>query len=510
MFLLLGLTLGLTLLSLFCYYRRHDRAAIGALMGAGLSLRLVMATVDPFLHDFDEKYHALVAKNMLADWTTPILRLHPVLPYNYQTWCCNHIWVHKQPLFLWQMTLSMHLFGVSELAVRLPSVLLTTLLIWPVYRIGKLAYNRAAGYFTALLLVFAQYQLELISGGQSVDHSDIAFLFYITASIWAYVESQQPGARVWRWSLLAGLLAGAATLCKWLPGLVVYAGWGLTLLSTPARRRQPAEYLRLGASGLVALAVFLPWQLYIHHRFPVESAYEQQFSAIHFWKAVEGQGGPWYFYFRNLFYQYQWLLPFIVGGLVLALRRPRPALRPLLLICAVVFLFFSAAATKMPSYTYIVSPLLLLLVGIVCAESEQHLLGSGTRAATVGWTLLLLLIVLLNLRPDALLKHHTLRFAKSSRTFREQKLQHTAVYRQLDALVPPGYVVFNTTALEDVEAMFYSSRNVYSWWPTEAEYRSLRARGIRLATFPDHGQQVLPAYMRGPDVLVIKAPLQSW
>lgn len=506
---LLWATALLTLLSLVYYRKQQDGPAVGTLMAAGLCLRFFMARVDPFLHDFDEKYHALVAKNMLTDWARPVLRAQPVLPYDFQTWCCNHVWVHKQPLFLWQMAASMQLFGVNEWAVRLPSAVLSTLLIGPVYRLGKLTVSRAVGYWAALLVTFAHYQLELISGWQSVDHNDAVFLVYVTASVWAYVEGRQPGARLGWWNVLVGLLAGAAVLCKWLPGLVVFAAWGLDILLSPVRRQQLAEYAWLGASTLVALAVFLPWQRYIHQQFPVESAFEQDFAARHFWEAVEGQGGPWYFYITNLWYQYQWLVLLIGAGLGLCWRQQRPALRPVLLVCGVVFTFFSCSATKMPSYTYVVSPLLLLVAAVACAEGTRWL-----RART-SWALapatLLALVLVIDLRPDALLKHHTTGpFAKPKlRAQRQQKLQHTAIYRQLDALVPAGYVVFNAPSLEDVDAMFYSHRNVYAWWPSEAEYRALQAKGINIAALADHAGQTLPAYMREPTVLIIRQPLEA-
>lgn len=124
-----------------------------------------------------------------------------------------------------------------------------------------------------MLFALAHYPLELTSGWQSVDHADVAFLCYVTVSLWAYYESRRADAHPWRWALLTGLLAGAAVLCKWLPGLVVFVAWGADIMASSARRREGREYGRLLAAA-VALVVVLPWQLYIRQHFPLESAFE--------------------------------------------------------------------------------------------------------------------------------------------------------------------------------------------------------------------------------------------
>ena len=508
---LFALSAALLVISMIRYQRGHLHQAVIILMGAAMCLRLGVAVLDPFLHDWDERFHALVAKNLLSDWSRPLLRAIPVLPYDYQQWCCNHVWLHKQPLFLWQIAGSFWLFGVNEVALRLPSVLLGTLIIWPIYRLGCLTFGPPVGYRAALLFALAYYPLELTSGWQSVDHSDLAFLVYVTASLWAYYESRRSGARPVVWSLLVGLFAGMAVLCKWLPGLVVYAAWSVDLVVSSARRGQAREYGWLLTSAAVALAVFLPWQLYVHHRFPLESAFEQLYASKHFSQVLEDKGGPWYFYLTNLWYQFQWMvLPVAAGlGLLLTPQFRRWPLLPLLVSCGIVFVFFSLAATKMVSYTYMVAPLLLLLAVAAWVECSQWLSKRGAAWSGAATLLLTVVMVVIDLRPTALLKHHTAQYASAPvKQARQRKIQHTAIYRQLDQLVPPGYVVFNVPPLEDVEALFYSHRNVYAWWPAESEYRALQSKGIGIAVFAGPGSPALPVYMQEPNVLLIKAQLE--
>jgi 4-amino-4-deoxy-L-arabinose transferase-like glycosyltransferase len=98
------------------YYSKHDKikSAVLLVVLAGFIIRCFVAS-DPYLHPWDERYHALVAKNIISEPLKPTLYEDPVLPYNYKQWHKNHIWVHKQPMPLWMMAASMNVFGVNEL-----------------------------------------------------------------------------------------------------------------------------------------------------------------------------------------------------------------------------------------------------------------------------------------------------------------------------------------------------------------------------------------------------------
>ena len=61
----------------------------------GFGLRAYSAS-DRYLHNWDERYHALVAKNMIEHPLRPTLYENPVLPFDSKDWERNHIWLHKQ------------------------------------------------------------------------------------------------------------------------------------------------------------------------------------------------------------------------------------------------------------------------------------------------------------------------------------------------------------------------------------------------------------------------------
>ena len=492
----LAATTLLTGFSLVAWQQGNYGRALLLLMAAAFALRLLMAGLDPFLHDWDERYHAIVARNLMSEPFRPRLHPAPLLPYDYKAWCCNYIWLHKQPLFMWQMALSMKLFGVSAFTLRLPSVLLSTLLLYPVYRLGALLFNRDSGYLAAFLVMFAFYQLEQVSGLIGMDHNDVAFMCYVTASVWAYAEyraSEQP----WRWAVAVGVLAGAAVLCKWLVGLVVFAVWGLSLLLDPARRRKMSEYGRLIAAGTVAALVFLPWQLYTAWRFPSESSYERIYNARHFSEVLENQANPWYYHFKLMPIHYG-LVALLIGlgiGLALRLHRDRPW-GPTLAVVGIIYLFFTLAATRMYSYVYVVSPLLLVFGGLALAHG-QHWLAARVRHPAPWLMVGALAVVLISARPWGIVTAHFLEGSYGLHQVplnREVRTANAMLYQQLAQDVPADYTIFNAPSGSEVEVMFYSGRNAYSWLPPEADMRRLSAAGTRFAFFPSFGNQGLPTF----------------
>ena len=69
----------------------------------------------------DEPRYAQVAREMLErrDWITPVLG--------------GHAWLEKPPLYYWQAMLAYSIFGVSDIAARIPSAFDATLLVIAVY-----------------------------------------------------------------------------------------------------------------------------------------------------------------------------------------------------------------------------------------------------------------------------------------------------------------------------------------------------------------------------------------
>ncbi|MDW8273533.1 MAG: glycosyltransferase family 39 protein, partial [Chitinophagales bacterium] len=246
-----------------------------------------------------------VAKNLTFDLLHPTLYKTPLLPYDFRDWSGNHTWIHKQPLFLWLISLSIKLFGVTEKAVRLPSLVMVSTMVLMMYRVAGLLSNHRAAFITALLISSHYTYLQNMSGIFLVDHNNIAFLFFVTASFACWLEFEFLGKAIWLYVM--GLAVGCAILVKWLVGLLVFVPFVVLHLFI----KKDLLSRKVGVPFLISLfivsLIVIPWQLYCYLRFPDEFLYEMSFNAKHIWQALEGHKGGWDFYFKNLSSDYEGL-----------------------------------------------------------------------------------------------------------------------------------------------------------------------------------------------------------
>lgn len=458
-------------------------------------IRYYIAMLDPFLHSWDEHFHALVARNMMDSPFVPRLRKGQLPPFDYKAWCCNDIWLHKQPLFLWQMALSMKLFGVSLLGMRLPSILMGAVMVPVLYHIGRMvSLSRSACFIAAALFSCCYYHLELVSGYYGMDHNDIAFSFYVLMSIWAYLHYEHK--RTWKWALLTGAFAGCAILCKWLPGLLVYSGWSLVLLVPGQQRDIKRAVLHLAGSLTVAVCIALPWQLYILRYFPVEAKYEYAFSSRHIREAIEGHSGSWSYYFET-FPQYFgpvvcWLVPF---GLALFLlqkhpdRRPRAALAGMFVTST--FFYSFIAQTKVHAYLIPIVPIGYIAIAYGTEFCLQFL--RQRRFRLLAAMLVLVVFSVLTLQPGAIRSNHS-----PDSPQRNAIIARTKVYRDLKNYVRPGTsVIMIVPAWEEIDVMFFNPGiTAHSWAPDSAYFEKYIKRGDTVGFFPAHNGYAAPAYVR--------------
>jgi 4-amino-4-deoxy-L-arabinose transferase len=468
--------------------------------------------LDPYLNLWDERFHALVAKNLLQHPLTPTLYNDPVISMNYDRWDRSIIWLHKQPLFLWQMALSYKLFGISEFTTRLPSVVLGCLLLLISYRTGKLLMNENVGFFTAFLFGTSYYLVELISSRIEVDHNDVSFLFYVSASIWAWLEyiSSRSKIRIF----LIGLFSAFAILCKWMVGLSVYSGWliyAVLIFFNKERNRKPAtrSLTDLLFALFTTIAIVLPWQLYILHHYPTEALLAYKAMAVHFTSVVEGHGARWWFYLENLKVSYgiigTLLLPF---ALFITIRKmkSKPVAISFFVIPLFVYLFFTLAVTKMSSYTFMVSLPILISVGSLMDD----LFGYIRRIAMPEFLRRLCLILILSVFGFINLRYFTIREKQSlsgpymhcSSVYRYNK----KVFESLKTSVPSNAVVFNLKGRTYIDCMFYSGLPAYNFIPTIDQYRELKRKN-KIPVIFNHFGQKLPTYLQEDRSIIIRSEL---
>lgn len=439
--------------------------ALVLLMLAALVLRLVCAG-DLFLHQWDERFHALVAKNLLENPLKPILYKETPFDYDYRDWTANHVWLHKQPLPLYTMAASMFVFGVNEFALRLPSVLLSTLLVYLVFYIGRYFYAARVGFIAAFLASIHGLIIELSAGRVTTDHVDVFFLFFITLGMYfsvRFVETNQN-----RFLPLVALSTALAILSKWLPALIVLPF--LAVLMLYSKRFSWANLTKKLAFvlGLIVLFVF-PWQVYTHLQFPLEAKWEQEYNLRHFWEVIEGHSGAFYYHIdkiRMLFGDlvYIPLLWFVYKSIKKWRTRKANALLVWFILPLV---FFSIATSKMQGYTLPTAPVIF----IATALFVDFVWRLRNRMKYRVFTLFVLsLFLLLPIRYS----------------FERMKLHEGMANKHLSAQIPKKYkhtlpeksIVFQVE--DPISFMFYSNALAYSFSIPPEKRDELIGEGYRI------------------------------
>jgi len=499
--LIIGLILLFASLVTFQYQEKKKLSIVLLLLG-GFSVRLFTALLNSHLNLWDEQFHALVAKNMMDAPFFPTLYKNPVLPFDQTSWVGGHIWLHKQPLFLWQMALSMKIFGVNTLAMRLPSMIMSTIIIFFIYRIGTISINKIAGFFGALFFALSNFVLEITAGTIHTDHNDIAFLFYVSASIWAWIEYETSNlSRKRYFLLLIGLFSGCAILVKWLTGLLVFSGWGLSIILSKERRWKWVHYRNLLISLFIAVIVFLPWQIYILNAFPTVSHYEFSLNAKHFFEVIEGHGGDFWWHFdiaKEIYGINIYLLLFCTGIFFISLNN-RLFKTAFVTYIVLVYLFFGIAATKMIAFTFCVSFLLYLAMGATIDKLLKIIILNPEylqkKIYNVIYTTLVLAILSgFNLDIEKIQENHTM-WEKDETSFFYKRLSTTPDIKNLAEKfgITKDHVIFNCEPDDNIPIMFFNDvAAAYSFIPDFNTYTHLKQKGHKIAIF-NNGE--LPSYL---------------
>jgi 4-amino-4-deoxy-L-arabinose transferase-like glycosyltransferase len=489
-----ALAAALYALALQRYRRGRVVASLGLILAAGGVLRLFAGT-DLALHPWDERFHALVAKRLLDHPLTPTLYDPPLLPFDYRDWLGNHVWLHKPPLALWTLAAGLKIFGINEIALRLPSLALSTGAVALTWILGRRFFGEGAALLAAFFHSVNGLLIELAAGRRVADHVDALLITLIEAAV-VVAAYRTPSPSVGRLAAIGGI-TGLALLTKSFPALLVPAVW----LAWHVDRARPLRTLReLTIIGITMAAVALPWTIYTFTTFPAEAAWEQSYGLRHLTERLEEAPiSPW-FYVKHAprFFGELFVVPlvwFLWRGMTgRESRNQDGTLRAqsdwggIAVYALLPFLVFSLAATKLPAYVAIGAPGLFLIQGAFCAWLlERASRGGGTRQR---WYVAVVLLVM------AFSMKYTV---EAIRPFRSRE-RHPGWVRSLRALNTAERrgpaVLFNTS--RPIEAMFYTPYTAYERIPVESDVEDLQRRGyeVLICQAPD-----LPPYVhRNPAV----------
>ena len=367
------------------FLRHRPRLSLALLLLTALVLRCFSASAN-YLHPWDERYHALVAKHLFEHPLTPTLYDTALLPYNPSDWETNHVWLHKPPLALWLMAACVKLFGAIPFVIRIPSIVLSTLGIALTWSIARRLFNQRIAFLAALFHALCGILIAQSSGWFSTDHMDTIFIFFIELGIFFAVLQREKFR--WRYVVLAGVAIGLALLTKWAAAMIVFPVWLALMWHYQSLWKTALAGLVMFA---IAMAMAEPWQIHTRHAFPTEYKIESQYNWQHLFVAVEGHNGPWYYHLGKAYEFYGAMVyPAMILAILLFFRRRLPkGTGPILLWFGITYVVFTLAATKMGGYVLIAAPAVFILMALVLAYLQDQ---AEQKRETKPWVAILFMI----------------------------------------------------------------------------------------------------------------------
>lgn len=228
-----------------------SRALLTVLAAAVLG-RVLTLGVYPLM-DTTEARYAEIARKMveLNDWVTPWF------DYGVPFWA-------KPPLSFWLTSASFKLFGINEIAARLPHWLVGMAVAWLVWDLSARRSRREALYASALLV--GSMLFFVAAGAVMTDMTLVLSTTLAMRGFWLGLHGTDAERKRERWLLFVA--AGIGLLAKGPIAVVLMAlpiaGWALTTRNVATACRGLPWF----QGGLVALAIALPWYALAEWRTP--------------------------------------------------------------------------------------------------------------------------------------------------------------------------------------------------------------------------------------------------
>jgi len=308
------------------------------------------------LWDREEGKHATTSKEMVLsdDWVTTTLN--------------GEKFYDKTVLHNWFVALSYLVFGFTALAARLPAAVLGLGCVMVTYLLGRRIFGPTTGFVAGMILATSGLFISL---ARSVVH-DISLVFFVSLALFFFFFGFTSEERRKTYFFLFYGALGFAVLAKGpigllLPGLII----GLFLLLKG--KLSFLKEMQIGWGILIFLVIAAPWYVLISLR---NSDYAGYFfienNIMRFLSPHARHARPIWFYFPVLmggFSPWSFFLPI---ALIHAFRGGWKNMNEgtlfLVLWFSVIFLFFTAASSKSPTYILPLFPSASLLVGILWCE----------------------------------------------------------------------------------------------------------------------------------------------
>ncbi len=304
---------------------------------------------------WDEAIYAKISKNMLLKDS-----------YLIPSWNGIDAWFEKPPFYMWATSFFMKILGVSSFAVRVSSAIFGFSTVLLNYLFSKKLFGKAVGFLSALVLLTTFHFLYYSRIGML----DVTLTFFITLSMYLYWEAKD-SKRVILW-VLSGMSIGLAVLTKGVVGLLPFAVIGiyeLFMLLLVQKKLSFALFGKYIALVVSALVVFMPWHIFMHFEFG--NTFFNTYIGYHVLErashAIEDKGRPFFWYLEVLRVSMRtwYIVLFVAYPFALITTPLKKSKKHLFLVVwsLCIFVFFSAAKSKLVWYIMPIYPVLAIIIG---------------------------------------------------------------------------------------------------------------------------------------------------
>lgn len=278
------------------------------------------------------------------------------------------MWNTKPPLLIWSQVAAMHVFGVGELAVRLPAAIAAAATGVVLWAICALHYRRPWTGFLAGAVMASLKPYVVNHTGRTGDYDSMLAFFLTSYCLSAFMYATTDGRR--RWIALFWTCAALAVLTKGVAGLLLFPAVLLFVViegKFVRVLREPATYVGalgflLAAGGYYVLREQANpgyWRAVVTNEIVgryVEGLGTARGSFLFYVDAIRGGEAYWIWL----------LLPAYAAGVLISRAREIRQLTIFNLIVVTSFwLVISAGRTKMEWYALPLFPFFALQIGIL-------------------------------------------------------------------------------------------------------------------------------------------------
>jgi len=331
------------------------------------SLLFLFGLGNTIIIDYDEGVYAEVSREMY-------LESEPVIPL-----LNGEEFFEKPPMLYWAQMLGYKLFGTNALGARVVNALCGLATVMIIFFSARIPLgNRTA--FNCSLILGSSFLFVYLSRVAMTDMLLTMFLTITLVSSWYGVERalRGHGGHVLFW--IGCLAAGCAMLSKGAIGALFPVVTAVVYLASINRIGLLFKKNWLPPGAFILVAVGFSWYLLLGFQHPDGFSFMKELFMKHhvgrFSQAMEGHSGPVYFYIIVLLLGFlPWFsyLPLaVVHAPVLSSQDPASRfIRLFVIFSAVVFIFFSIAATKLPNYIVPVLPGLSLITATLFSRETM-------------------------------------------------------------------------------------------------------------------------------------------